>query len=156
MEEWVIGNLYDIVQAFLNSELDTKNPIYTFLPPMWKEYCEYRSIEYDPTDLIQLLKSQYGSVDSAKLWVDKFVKILTEKGGCEMIRSKVDPCVLYKKDKAGKLILLTVFHIDDGYVCGKPEEVKKMMAHLKSKVEVLEIGRMDEHLGVSYSLQKDM
>jgi hypothetical protein len=154
-EQWVVGDLYDIMQAFLNSELDSKNPIYTFLPPMWKEYCEQRKIDYDPTDLILLLKSQYGSVDSAKLWVDTFVKILTEKGGCELIRSKVDPCVLYKKDAEGKLILLTVAHIDDGYVTGKPEEVKKMMAHLKSAVEVLEIGRMDEHLGVSYSLQKD-
>ena len=155
-EEWVVGNLFDIVQAFLNSELDSeKNPLYIFLPPYWKQYCELRKIEFDPTDLILLLKSQYGSTDSAKLWVDKFVKILTDKGGCEMIRSKVDPCVLYKKDKEGKLILLLVFHIDDGYVAGKPEEVRKLMAHLQASVEVLEIGRMDEHLGVSYSLQKD-
>jgi hypothetical protein len=107
----------------------------------------------DPTDLILLLKSQYGTVDSAKLWCDKFVHILTEKGGCEMIRSKVDLCVLYKKDKNDKLTLLMVFHIDDAYCTGLPSEVAKMMAHLKKLVEVLEIGRMQDHLGVSYSLQ---
>jgi hypothetical protein len=94
-----VGDMFDVVQAFLNSELDPeKNPFYIHLPPYyWKEYCELRSIPYDPTDLILLLKLQYGSIDSAKLWCDKFVCILTEKGGCEMICSKVDPCVLYKK-----------------------------------------------------------
>jgi Reverse transcriptase (RNA-dependent DNA polymerase) len=40
-EEWIIGDLFDIVQAFLNSELDPdKNPIYTYLPPYCKQYCE--------------------------------------------------------------------------------------------------------------------
>jgi hypothetical protein len=107
-------------------------------------------------DLILLLKSQYGSTDSAKLWVDKFIKILTgNKGGCEMVRSKVDPCMLYKKDNKGDLVLLLVFHIDDAYVTGRPAEVKKMLAHLKASVEVLEFGQMDEHLGVKYSLEKD-
>jgi Reverse transcriptase (RNA-dependent DNA polymerase) len=155
-EEWVVGNLFDIVQAFLNSELNyEKNPIYILLPPYWKQYCEQWGIEYDPTDLILLLKSQYGAVNSAKLWVDKLIKILTEKGGCEMIRSKVDPCVLYMKDKVGKLVLLLVFHIDDGYIAGKPEEVCKLMVHLESAVEVLNVGRMDDHLGVSYKLMKD-
>jgi hypothetical protein len=67
-EEWVVGDLFDVVQAFLNSELyPEKNPLYIHLPPYWKEYCELRLIPYDPTDLILLLKLQYGSVDSAKL-----------------------------------------------------------------------------------------
>jgi len=84
-EEWIVGDLFDVVQAFLNSELDPNNPVYTYLPPRWKEYCELHGIEFDPTDLILLQKSQYGSVDSAKLWVDKFVKILIDKDGCGMI-----------------------------------------------------------------------
>jgi hypothetical protein len=79
----------------LSRRRHTTDPLYIHLPPYWKEYCKLRSIPYDPTDLILLLKSQYGSVDSAKLWCDKFVRILTEKGGCEMTKSKVDPCVLY-------------------------------------------------------------
>ena len=78
-----------------------------------------RGIDFDSTDLILLLKLQYGSTESAKLWVDTFVKILKEKEGCEMVRSKVDPCVLlYKKDSDSNLILLLVFHIDDAYVTG--------------------------------------
>jgi hypothetical protein len=55
----------------------------------------------------------------------------------------------------GKLVLLMVYHIDDAAYCGRPDECRKMLEHLKSKVEVLEIGRMEEHLGVSYSLEKD-
>jgi hypothetical protein len=104
-EEWVMGDLFDaVVQVFLNLELDPeKNPLYIHLPPYWKEYCKLQSIPYDPTDLILLLKSQYGSVDSMGLWCNKFVCILTENGGCEMIKSKVDPCILYKKVKQGQV-----------------------------------------------------
>ena len=72
-----------------------------------------------------------------------------------MIRSKVDPCVLYKRDENDKLCLLLVFHIDDGCVAGRPQEVKKLMEHLRAEVEVLEIGRMEEHLGVNYKLTRD-
>jgi hypothetical protein len=66
-EEWIIGNLFDIVQAFvLNSELDPeKNPIYTYLPLYWKQSCELQGINFDPTDLILLLKSQYGSAQNS-------------------------------------------------------------------------------------------
>ena len=45
--------------------------------------------------------------------------------------------------------------MDDAYCTGLPGEVNKMLAHLKASVEVLEIGRMEEHLGVGYSLQRD-
>ena len=154
-EEWVVDFMFDVVQAFLTSDLDPTKPIYTHLPPYWKQYCEVKGIPFDPTDLILLQKSQYGSVDSANLWVNKFVEILTRKGGIEMTRSKVDPCVMYKKDEQGKLCLLLVFHIDDGCVAGRPEEVKKLMEHLRAEIEILEIGRMEEHLGVHYKLARD-
>ena len=155
-KEWVVADLFDVVQAFLTSELDPNGQkIYIKLPVLWKEYCELRGLEFDPTDLILLLKSQYGSVDSAKLWMDKFVKIVTEKGGCELLQSKVDPCVLYKKDSDGNLILLMVIHVDDGCISGKPSEVKKVIEHLKKTVDLLEIGTIDTHLGVGHKLHKD-
>ena len=64
-EEWIVGNLFDVMQAFLNSKMDADNPVYIQLPPLWKEYCELRGIEYDPMDLIELGKSQYGQTDAA-------------------------------------------------------------------------------------------
>ena len=154
MEEWVVDCVFDVVQAFLNSKMDPKNPVYIFLPPRWKEYCELRGIPYDPTDLIQLGKAQYGQVDAAKRWMDMFIRILTEKDGCELVQSKVDPCVLYKR-RDGELVALALLYVDDGWLCGKPEEVRKIKEHLKSKVEILEIGRMETHLGVNYKLKKD-
>jgi hypothetical protein len=49
-----------------------------------------------------------------------------------------------------------VFHIDDAYVTtGRLAEVKKMLSHLKLSMEVLEIGCMNEHPSVKYSLEKD-
>ena len=153
---WVVADLFDVVQAFLTSELDPNSQkIYIKQPPRWKEYCEARGIEFDPTDLILLLKSQYGSVDSAKLWMDKFVKLVTEVGGCELTQSKVDPCVMYKKDSENNLIVLLVLWIDDGCIAGKPSEVKKVIDHLKKTVDLLEIGPIETHLGVGYKLQKD-
>jgi hypothetical protein len=70
-----------------------------------------------------------------------------------MAKSKVDPCVLYKKDSNGKLILLMVYHINDAYCCGLPSKAAKMLTHLKKSVEVLDIGHMEGHLGVSYKIQ---
>jgi len=153
--DWVVGNLFDVVQAFLNSHMDPTNPVYIYLPPLWKEYCEYRGIEYDPTDLIELGKAQYGQVDAAKRWMDMFIKILTEAGGCELKQSKVDPCVLYKRNNDNELIVIVIVYVDDGWVCGKPAEVSKILAHLRSKVEILDVGRMDTHLRVNYKLKKD-
>ena len=59
------------------------------------------------------------------------------------------------KDDKGRLILLMVYQIDDAYCTGLPSKVAKMLAHLKKLVEVLEIGRMQDHLSVSYCLEKD-
>ena len=154
-KEWVVGDLFDVVQAFLNSEMDLTNPVYIYLPPRFKEYCELRGMEYDPTDLIQLCKAQYGQVDAAKRWMDMFIQILTEDGGCELTQCKSDPCVLYKRNAEGKLLALIVLYIDDAVVCGDPEMVKRIKTHLKSKVDILDIGRMDTHLGVDYELKKD-
>jgi len=146
---------FDVVQAFLNSDVDPDNPAHIFLPPRWKEHCEARGLEHDPTDLIQLGKSQHGQVDAAKRWMDMFVTMLAEPGGCELLQSKVDPCALHKLDQDGKLLMLVLLHVDDGCACGKPSEIKKMKTHLQSKVEALEIGRMKTHLGVDCMLKKD-
>jgi len=153
-EDWVVGDLFDVVQAFLNSDMDPDQPVYIRLPPLWKEYCEARGIEYDPTDLIELGKAQYGQVDAAKRWMDMFVSILTEEGGCELVQSKIDPCVLYKR-REDKLVALAVLYVDDGWIAGEPKEVKAVLEHLKTKVDILEVGRMDTHLRVNYKLLKD-
>ena len=135
--------------------MDPENPVYIQLPPLWKEYCKARGLEYDPTDLIELGKAQYGQTDAARRWVELFIKILTEEGGPELVRSKIDPCLLYKRDDEDNLLAIVVFYVDDGWYCGKPQFVKELMAYLKSKVEVVEIGRMDTHLRVNYQLKKD-
>jgi len=154
LEQWIVGNFFNVVQALMNLMMDPENPVYIHLPPLWKEYCEFWGIEYDPTDLLELRKAQYGQVDAAKCWMDMFIRILTEPGGCELVQSKIDPCVLYKHQD-NKLVALVVVYVDDGWVSGKSKEVKKIMSYLKSKVEVVEVGQMDMHLRVNYKLLKD-
>ena len=40
-KRWIVGNLFDVVQAFLMLDLDHKaKPLYIYLPPRCKEYCE--------------------------------------------------------------------------------------------------------------------
>ena len=75
----------------------------------------------------RLQKSQYGGVDAAKRWMDKFVEIITRKGGCELKHSVVDPCVFYKRDANDELAVLLTLHVDDGYIARRPEEVKKTL-----------------------------
>jgi len=148
--------LFDVVQAFLTSDLDPEDQLlYIYLPPRWKEYCEARGIPFDPTDLILLQKSQYGEVDAAQRCMDKFVEIDTRKGGCELKRSVVDPCVFYKRDSEDELAVLLTIHVDDGYIAGRPEEVRKTLDWIKQEVEILEIGRIDTHLAVNYELKHD-
>ena len=84
-----------------------------------------------------------------------FIRILTEKGGCELVQSKLDPCLFYKRDDEGNLLAMVVAYVDDGYMCGKPWMVRKIMDHLKSQVEIVEVGHMDMHLRVNYHLGKD-
>jgi len=154
IKEWDPGFLIDVVQAFLNSVM-TGEPVYVTLPFLWEEYCKRRGLEYDPTDLIQLMKAQYGQVDAAKRWMDMFIRILTEPGGCELTQCKTDPCVLYKHDENGKLTALMVLYVDDGFCAGDPKVLKSIRDHLKTKVEITEIGMIDTHLGVDYELKMD-
>jgi len=103
--------------------------VYVTLPFLWEEYCKRRGLEYDTTDLIQLMKAQYGQVDAAKHWMDMFIQILTEPGGCELTQCKTDPCVLYKHDGNGKLTAVMVLYVDDGFCAGDPKVLKSIRNH---------------------------
>ena len=152
---WIVGHMFDVVQAFLNPEL-TGDKVHIVLPPLWKEYCEERGLEYDPTDLIQLLRAQYGQVDAAKRWMDMFVAIITDKSfEYKMTRCKTDPCILYRRSKEDELEAIVVIYVDDGYIGGKPKIVRAILDHLKKTVKILEPGRIDKHLGVRYKLKQD-
>ena len=37
-KKWIAGDIFDVVQAFLNSKM-TGDPVYIYPPPRWKEYC---------------------------------------------------------------------------------------------------------------------
>ena len=83
------------------------------------------------------------------------MEILTEKGGCELVQCKSDPCIFYKHDKKGNLIALFISYIDDAVIGGPPAMVKKIKDHVSSRVEIVDIGKMDVHLSIHYKLKWD-
>ena len=107
-KQWIC-EMFDVEAAFLNAELEI---------PMYLEWPEemqrlgFISEEEEKTKCIKLIKSMYGNVDAALRWMKAFVKLCTSKEiGCE--QSAVDPCLLFKKDEKGNLILLIAVYVDD-------------------------------------------
>ena len=70
---------------------------------------------------IKLTKKMYGNIDAPLCWMKTFSKYLTNVAG--LTQSKVDPCVFYKKDKEGRLILSLAVYVDDTIILGTKREV---------------------------------
>ena len=78
--------------------------------------------EEEKTKCIKLIRSMYGNVDAALRWMKAFVKLcVSDEIGCQ--QSAVDPCLLYKKDEKGELILLIAVYVDDVLIAGKKKDI---------------------------------
>jgi hypothetical protein len=71
--------------------------------------------------------SQYGCVQSARIWSKKFASIVTNNV-CQLQQCKTDPCIFDRRDDDGKVVLLMAAYIDDEMFAGKRyaiEDVKR-------------------------------
>ena len=86
--DWV-EEMIDVEAAFLNSELDQE--MYIELPDLFPMYCEETGLELPEDAVAQVIMSQYGCVQSARLWFMKFKSILLEDREVKQCLSK--PCI---------------------------------------------------------------
>ena len=84
-----------------------------------------------------------------------FIDILTDPKGCNMTQSLSDPCLLFRKSSDGRIEVIIVVYVDDVIICGVPEKVEEVKWFIKKRVEMVEVGPIDTHLGVNYTLKKD-
>ena len=99
---------------------------------------------------IQLLRSMYGNVDAAI----KFFKIssahVTEINGMGMKQSLFDPCIFYKLDSGGNLMLMISVPVDDCAVTGNETDIESFMDNVEKYFNITRDGEISKHLGVIY------
>jgi hypothetical protein len=97
---------------------------------------------------IQLLKSMYGNVDVAIRFFQTYKKHLIEQ--MLMVQSLVDPCMFYKRNKAGRTILIVICFVDDTLLLGLKSEIKWDKGGIKARFDYMDLGGLRKHLGVWY------
>ena len=111
--------MFDVEAAFLNAELEI--PMYLEWPDDMKKL-GFITEEGEKTKCIKLIRSMYGNVDAALRWMKAFVKLcVSDKIGCQ--QSAIDPCLLYKMNEKGELILLIAVYVDDVLIAGKKDDI---------------------------------
>ena len=145
--------MFDVEAAFLNAELETA--MYLKWPDAMHElgFISKHQLE---NECIKLVRSMYGNVDAALRWQKCFVKTCIDPEGeiqCE--QSQVDPCLLFKRNEEGQVVLLIVCYVDDVLLSGTIEEIKKFKEQFKRKYKITELGNMKKHLGMWYEWNSD-
>ena len=69
------------------------------------------------------------------------------------VPSKVDLCLLYRRDDLGICIL--IMHIDDLLIIGKTETINQVMRRLHEHFQVKKPTTLDDYLGVQVVKSKD-
>jgi hypothetical protein len=147
-KDYWVTDMIDVEAAFLNALMD--QDIFIELPEGLLEY--FLSKGKDLRDfIIKLRSAQYGLVQSPRLWMETFAKILI---GLGLIQCKTDPC-LFMLFTDGELQALVVVYCDDCIVTGTPSAVKTIKKGVAGSVTISDLGRLKRHLGVNYEFGTD-
>ena len=155
-DEWVYTNVIDVEAAFLESKLAF--PMYIKFPEYFMEYCEARGVEIpEDADCLEVGTSQYGSCPASRDWFNLAVEIYTGKGNgrVELQQSVSDPCIFYKRDAKGRVVLIGSNWVDDSVWSGKRSEIELLKKTMRERVTISDLGPIETHLGVDYKLCED-
>jgi len=103
---------------------------------------------------IKLLKSMYGNVDAAIKFFKTLTKHITDSEHLQMTQSKTDPCVFYKLDKDGNLVLFVSVTVDDCAITGRNENIEWFMNGIEQRFNITRGDKLSKHLGVEYKWGK--
>ena len=93
----------------------------------------------------------YGNVDAALSYFVCFIEYAVKKDRLNLIQSKVDPCLFYKRNKEGRMIGVIVVYVDDCILVGEAEFISDMKTRLKKEFGVVEDGELRKLLGDRYN-----
>jgi hypothetical protein len=152
-DDWVI-EMVDVEAAFLNAPVDTD--VYIELPEGLKEHHlkKYQPlIKFDIREtIIKLKRAQYGLVQSPRLWMYTFAKILTKLG---LVQCKTDPCLFTLHDESDNLMAIVVVYCDDSIITGFRTVVDRLKKGISGAVTISDLGKLVRHLGVDYEFGRD-
>jgi hypothetical protein len=114
-DDWAVEAI-DVDAAFLEGQMG--HELYIDQPYIYQEYYVKPGIKLGENDVIRLKKSQYGCVQSARIWSKKFATIVTNNV-CQLQQCKTDPCIFYRRDENGRIVLLMAAYIDDEILAEK-------------------------------------
>ena len=136
--------MFDVEAAFLNAELEI--PMYLEWPEEMRKLGFINELE-EKTKCIKLVRSMYGNVDAALRWMKAFIEVCTnDQLKCK--QSAVDPCLLFKHDDEGNLILLIAVYVDDVLIAGRKEDIKMFKEEFKKTYKITDLGNLKRHLGI--------
>ena len=142
---WVCHSV-DIEAAFL--EGDAPEAFYLEWPP-GSVQLGFALVEDVNTKCIKCKRAIYGNVNSALLWYTTYADYLRKKLG--MMQSQADPCVFYKLNEQGQLVLIASCHVDDTLLAGTLEQIKWFKSALTKRFKIKDLGPLKKHLGIEYT-----
>ena len=128
--------MFDVEAAFLNAEMEI---------PMYLEWLEsMRELGFITKEevyekCIKLVRSMHGNVDAALRWQKAFIKLCT-KNEIKCIQSKIDPCMLYKKDEEGKLRLIIAVYVDEVLISRREMDIREFKETFKKTYKIKDLG----------------
>ena len=140
---------YFVEAAFLNALLDTD--VFIKMPEGLRELLLSQGVMLGDV-VINLLRAQYGPVQSPRLLMELFSKILVSIG---LKQCKTDPCLFCLFDKNGKLLAIVVVYCNDCLITGRTKAVADIKAGISRHVKIEDLGKLSRHLGVDYKFGRD-
>ena len=95
----------------------------------------------------------YGTVDAPLRFFKTLSKYLIDKIGLTQCLS--EPCLFFKKDKEGKLLLIVVTFVDDILIAGTRKHVDQFKEDIQQRFKISDLGPLKKHLGIWYKWMKD-
>ena len=148
--KWVM-EMFDVEAAFLNAKYEGKKKMFIAIPEIM-EILGFVTEEDRQKYAIELMVSMYGNVDSALMFFKTYSSTLLKIG---LTQSRIDPCVFFKHDDTGHLILMLCCHIDDTTISGYQNDVKEFLDEFETHLAIERLGQVRKHLGVWYEWKRD-
>ena len=145
---WTL-EMFDVEAAFLNADIEQRMFVewpkgmeeLGFITPQDREkYC------------IELGKTMYGDIGAPIRWMRTISGTLIND--MKMKQSDVDPCIFYKHDKTGKLLLLCALFVDDTLITGRKEDVRSFYNDIQKHYNIEILGTLSKHLGITWTWSK--
>ena len=125
--------------------------------PFFIEAPEEHKAKVGKQVLWQCLKVREGRRKGARAWQDHFVDILlSQECPGNFLQSLQSPAIWYSREFEIAMRL----HVDDGYVTGPAENMKKVFSHLVTNVvlklsHIISVGDSFEHAGALRVIDED-